>query len=68
MHKMPRFAAALLSLLPTVAPAQTPATPIQDFFRSYFEEQLKDQPENATNVYYGSPRKEAEIVSSKSRA
>jgi len=30
--------------------AQAPAIPIQDFFKSYFEESLKDDPEYATNV------------------
>ncbi len=50
MNTILRFAATLLSLLPTVALAQSPATPIQDFFKSYFEERLKDEPENATNV------------------
>ncbi|HWZ99032.1 MAG TPA: DUF885 domain-containing protein [Candidatus Dormibacteraeota bacterium] len=30
--------------------AQSPTVPIQDFFKSYFEESLKDEPEYATNV------------------
>src|SRR4249919_2104344 len=30
--------------------AQAPLFPIQDFFKSYFEETLKDDPEYATNV------------------
>ena len=39
------------SLLVSVRmPAQSPAVPIQDFFKSYFEENLKDEPENATGV------------------
>ena len=50
MHKVLRLFAALLFLLPTLAAAQSPAIPIQDFFKSYFEEQLKDEPENATGV------------------
>src|SRR5215470_19064819 len=32
------------------AKAQSPALPIQDFFKSYFEETLKDEPEYATGV------------------
>jgi len=32
------------------SPAQAPAVPIQDFFKSYFEEALKDEPEGATGV------------------
>ena len=32
------------------AKAQSPSVPIQDFFKSYFEESLKDEPEYATNV------------------
>ncbi len=39
------------SLLASVRmPAQAPAVPIQDFFKSYFEENLTDEPENATGV------------------
>lgn len=47
-----RFAALLtVTLLFAVhLPAQAPAVPIQDFFKSYFEEALKDEPENATGV------------------
>ena len=43
------FVLALL-LVSTQATAQSPSTPIQDFFKSYFEETLKDEPEYATNV------------------
>jgi len=49
-------AARLASLLPLTllfaahSPAQAPPVPIQDFFKSYFEEALKDEPENATGV------------------
>jgi prolyl oligopeptidase len=43
------FVLALL-LVSTQAKAQSPSTPIQDFFKSYFEETLKDEPEYATNV------------------
>ena len=50
MKRLLSFTVALLSLLPAVAFAQTPTVPIQDFFKSYFEEQLKDEPENATGV------------------
>jgi len=47
-----RFAILLTcSLLLSVhSSAQSPAVPIQDFFKSYFEENLKDEPENATGV------------------
>ncbi|HWY44667.1 MAG TPA: DUF885 domain-containing protein [Candidatus Sulfotelmatobacter sp.] len=43
------FVLALL-LVSAQAKAQSPSTPIQDFFKSYFEETLKDEPEYATNV------------------
>jgi uncharacterized protein (DUF885 family) len=47
-----RFAVLLAcSLLFSVrSHAQAPPVPIQDFFKSYFEESLKDEPENATGV------------------
>jgi len=47
-----RFAILLTcSLLLSVhSSAQSPTVPIQDFFKSYFEENLKDEPENATGV------------------
>jgi len=37
-------------LLSAHSSAQSPGVPIQDFFKSYFEENLKDEPENATGV------------------
>ncbi len=40
----------VLTLFPAVSNAQSPTVPIQDFFKSYFEENLKDEPENATGV------------------
>src|SRR5256885_1293780 len=47
-----RFAILLTCslLLSVPSSAQSPAVPIQDFFKSYFEENLKDEPENATGV------------------
>src|SRR5256885_9426831 len=47
-----RFAILLAcSLLFSVhSSAQSPAVPIKDFCKSYFEENLKDEPENATGV------------------
>src|SRR5205807_1599152 len=47
-----RFAILLTCslLLSAHSSAQSPAVPIQDFFKSYFEENLKDEPENATGV------------------
>jgi len=44
------FAVTLLLSRPALLVAQSPVVPIQDFFKSYFEEQLKDEPENATGV------------------
>jgi len=41
---------AFLFLFAKPAGAQTPSMPIQDFFKSYFEESLKDNPESATDV------------------
>ena len=42
------FLAVLFLALPARTPAQSPS--IQDFFKSYFEESLKEDPEYATNV------------------
>jgi uncharacterized protein (DUF885 family) len=44
------FIALFVSLFATHARAQAPSSSIQDFFKSYFEETLKDDPESATNV------------------
>jgi uncharacterized protein (DUF885 family) len=43
------FVLVSLSFAPQTK-AQAPSIPIQDFFKSYFEESLKDEPEYATNV------------------
>ena len=47
-----RFAILLTcsTLFSAHSSAQSPAVPIQDFFKSYFEENLKDEPENATGI------------------
>ena len=50
MKRLLFFALTLLPAFPTVVAAQAPTVPIQDFFKNYFEEQLKDEPENATSV------------------
>lgn len=52
---MKRFFACLFFVFSSLAfsarsQAQAPALPIEDFFKSYFEESLKDDPEYATNV------------------
>jgi prolyl oligopeptidase len=41
---------SLLFLFCAPLRAQAPSMPIQDFFKSYFEESLKDNPEGATDV------------------
>jgi uncharacterized protein (DUF885 family) len=41
---------ALFFLFCAPSYAQAPSMPIQDFFKSYFEESLKDSPESATDV------------------
>src|SRR5262249_40956968 len=50
IKKILLFALTLLPALPTGVAAQTQIVPIQNFFKDYFEEQLKDEPENATSV------------------
>lgn len=55
MKKISPLAPAVLFVLASllVSPqsrAQSPSSSIQDFFKSYFEESLKDEPEYATNV------------------
>ena len=46
------FFALILPLTLTVSESNAQSSPpsIQDYFKSYFEETLKDEPENATNV------------------
>jgi uncharacterized protein (DUF885 family) len=52
MKKFLPFICICMFLFLICAPlrAQTPSMPIQDFFKSYFEESLKDNPEGATDV------------------
>ncbi|MBS1840293.1 MAG: DUF885 domain-containing protein [Acidobacteria bacterium] len=52
MKKLPVCLLLVISSLPFSirSEAQSPSVPIQDFFKSYFEETLKNDPEYATNV------------------